>query len=161
MDNRIKAGASIACVCAITLTLLVIFPSPTAKMTLVMSAPSWDNYTRIDKIEIRNDEDSNIAIFTENDTTFDVDVGEVVDYVFVTVYLKKEYADNWQQAAEYTRVHMTIKNPADSTVFEGYLDDIGQAGDVGTAWWITKKEYTEHTLTEGTWTITTKYDAYV
>lgn len=161
MNKRIKFGAGAISACLIVLSLMAIIPSPMARINLVMSAPTWDNYTRFEEIRWFDDGDGLVALFTENNTTYNVDVGEVTDYVEVTIWLKKEYADNWQDATSYTRVYMELEKPDNTMVFEDYINDSSTVSDYGTAWRIVKKEYITQTLTEGTWTLTTRYDAYV
>lgn len=163
MNKRIKVGTSAICISAIALAMLVITPSPMSRINLVMSAPTFDNNTAIAEVRIDNSTNSQICSFTDNNTTADVDIGENVMRLQTVVYIHSDYASDAAAAQANTRVYMTITAPDESVKFQDYLDNwaggIEQQGDV---WQVTKRDntFTSFLLTEGTWTVETKYEVY-
>lgn len=164
MDKRLKIGATLTGASLIVLAVLAAIPSGpfvNIKNTIVSANPDFDNYTRISAIAFKSEEGAPFATLTENNTIADVDVGTLLHSIFVDVLLKKEYADNEAAAFDCTRVYVTLKDPSDATVYENDLA-ISNGLDEDTYWIL---QYigtlpSDIELTEGTWTLTTKYEVY-
>lgn len=163
MDKRIKVSIGAISICAIALALLVIVPSPMSRITLVISAPTFDNNTSIKEIVFDNEDSLILCQFTENNVTIDVDVDSVVHRISVVVYIDKQYASTQELAGANTQVYIIVKNPAESIIYEDWLDnEPGLIDDQGDVWQVRKRDTltSDITLTEGEWTIITKYDVY-
>lgn len=173
MDRRLKIGAAAVSVCFLAISLLLVYPSPLGVKikTIVSADPTFDNNTAIDEVRIDNWSSGigfqQICSFTDNGTTADVDVGENVMRLQCVVYIHSDYASSAAEAIANTRIYMTVKDPSETIKYQGWLDNqaglVNQEGDV---WKVTKRDNLDtdngasFLLTEGTWTITTKYEAY-
>lgn len=167
MNNKIKIGVATVCMGALLLSIMLVQPSPHARMSIVTSAPTFDNNTAIAEIRVDNVWNvQQLCSFTENNTTSDVAVGQRVEGLQVKVYIHKDYASTSSEAIANTRMYITIEKPDTSTQWEGWIDNwAGGYDEQGDVWQITKRENLvdvgdNFVLTEGTWTITTKYEVY-
>lgn len=161
-----KAKALIAAsVLAISLMLsLLVFPSPGTPtgVKLVMASNSFGE-TRINSVKIRDNSSPTqlLATFTASAQTATLEIGQVVGQIWVYVYIDDSYVIP-PEPFDATRVYLTIKNPANSVVYEnyGYFEDQTQR----TGYWEVIYSYGFGpdwiTLTEGTWTVITKYEIY-
>lgn len=165
MNKRLKAGAILTSASVIAVALLIAIPSGPfvdVRLRIVSAAPSFDNTTRIYEVDIDNSVSVGNCQFFDNDTTNDVDVGYTVIRLQVHVYINKDYAATENAAHANTRVYMTIRKPDNTIHYENYLDNTTIISDYTTYWKLVKRDnsFTPFALTEGTWTVTTKYDVY-
>lgn len=170
MNKRLKIGALAACISFIALSLLLVYPSgPTSRMRgVVIAAPTFDNQTRIHEIRIYDNTSPTkqlVGTFTENNQTVDIDVGVAMGEIWIYAYVDNEYVPDNDDCYAVTRFTLTIDDPSDNTQYDNdalWFEDSSQQNG-GTYWEVI---YTAGfgpgwiVLTEGTWTITTKYEVY-
>lgn len=162
MNKRIKIGVTATFLGALVLSLLVVIPSPMTRISLVISAPTFENDTRILSIRLDNAENLLIRGFYENNVTEDIPVGQMLNRITVNVYISYSFAGSEGAAKANTRVYLVLRNPESTIVWENYVDNANPFEDHGTYWEVMKRSMVVGNieLTEGTWTIETRYDVY-
>ena len=158
-----------ASVLAISLVLaLLVFPSSGTPggVKLVMTSSGNPDFgeTRISSVKIFDNSSptQSLATFTASSQTATLEVGQVMGQTWVYVYIDDDYVGTPPDPIGNTRVYLTIKNPALSIVYENYGYPVDYSPRTG--YWEVIYDYGFApdwiTLTEGTWTITTKYELY-
>ena len=146
----------------VAFVLLATVPPPGANITLVSANPGLKTAeTRIDTLTLSGTGGS-FAVYTDTGQTKTVEVGTNLNKVDAVVFIAKTHAADEAQAKSYTRLTVTIKDPAAGTVYTGSLT-AGMVVVERATWWEVhyESDITSHDLVEGQYTITAKYEIYV
>lgn len=121
--------------------------------------------TRLYQVTLIDNSQSNITIFTASSQNNYVVSDTQLSRIYVHVYLDSSYASNANQAADYTRVYLSLMNPSESYVTENQSADLfsSEWNYYDNTWLVIYYHQYDSpiTLTDGTWTLTTRYDAFV
>lgn len=170
-----KVGSCVSLVLFVALVTLFSLPavpssematSPTTRINTVFRDLGGlkTAYTRIDTLTL-NDNEGAFAWFSDTGQTLPAEVGTVLTHPAGIVFISKDHATSAAQASDYTRLTVTIKNPAGGTIFTESLYStaylvIERANYYEVAFGVPSGDLISHTLVEGTYTVTAEYEIY-
>ncbi len=130
---------------------------------------SIDTYTRIMRATLWTSDWEPIAIFRglESDwppgTALEIYAGSMLGIVEVNIHILKEYASTAQEAIDYTKVNVTIVDPASNIIFAGNMDNISlEPDDILANRWLLDRyaEFTPKKLVEGIYMFDITYEIW-